>query len=98
VRSGYEILTSQDHHVMDAAQNLIWHPQVPLKVSILAWRLLRNRLLTKINRLNRGIINVADIFCVIGRGHVESSDHLFLRCNFLVLSGIRCGFGLDFQE
>lgn len=26
VRSGYEILTSQDHHVVDTAQNLIWHP------------------------------------------------------------------------
>jgi len=50
--------------------------------SILAWRLLRDRLPTKINLLNRGIITVADIFCVTGCGHVESVDHLFLHCNF----------------
>ncbi|MCI19691.1 cysteine-rich receptor-like protein kinase, partial [Trifolium medium] len=28
-------------------EDLIWHKQVPLKVSILAWRLLRDRLPTK---------------------------------------------------
>jgi hypothetical protein len=82
VRLGYEILTTQDHHVLDAAQNLIWHPQVPLKVSILAWRLLRDKLPTKINLLNRGIITVADISCVRGCGNDESVDHLFLHCNF----------------
>jgi len=82
VRSSYEVLTPQDHHVLDAAQNLIWHPQVPLKVSILAWRLLRDRLPAKFNLLNRGIITVADISCVTGCGHVESVDHLFLHCNF----------------
>ncbi|PNX68140.1 hypothetical protein L195_g063844, partial [Trifolium pratense] len=27
---------------MEEADNLIWHPQVPLKVSIFAWRLLRD--------------------------------------------------------
>jgi len=82
VRSGYEVLAYQEHHVLDAAQNLIWHPQVPLKVSILAWHLLRDWLPTKINLLNRGIITVADISCVTGCGHVESVDHLFLHSNF----------------
>ena len=68
--------------MLDAAQNLIWHPQVLLKVSILAWHLLRDRLPTKINLLNRGIITVVDISCVTGCGHDESVDHLFLHCNF----------------
>ncbi|GAU49983.1 hypothetical protein TSUD_287480 [Trifolium subterraneum] len=34
---------------MADAETLIWHPQVPLKVSIFAWRLLRDRLPTKAN-------------------------------------------------
>jgi hypothetical protein len=68
--------------VLDVAQDLIWHPQVPLKMSILAWRLLRDRLPTKINLPNRGFTNVADIFCVTGCRHVESVGHLFLHCDF----------------
>jgi hypothetical protein len=98
VQLGYEILTTRDHHVLDAAHNLIWHPQVPSKVSILAWRLLRDRLPTKINLLNRGIITDADTSCVLGCGHNESVDHLFLHCHFFVLFGIKCGYGLVFQE
>jgi hypothetical protein len=41
---------------LDAAADLIWHRQVPLKVSIFAWRLLRDRLPTKTNLVVRGII------------------------------------------
>lgn len=32
---------------------------------------------TKINLLNRGIIDDDDIFCVAGCDHVESAQHLF---------------------
>jgi len=81
-RSDYGILTTHDHHVLDAAHNLIWHPQVPLKMYILAWRLLRDKLPTKINLHSRGIITEADISCVTGCGHDESADHLFLHCDF----------------
>ncbi|PNX83176.1 cysteine-rich receptor-like protein kinase [Trifolium pratense] len=45
----YRLLTSQDPVTLDAAENLIWHTQVPLKVSICAWRLLRDRLPMKEN-------------------------------------------------
>ena len=67
--------------MLDVAQNLIWHPKVPLKVSILAWSLLRDRLPTKINLHRRDIIPDADISCVTGCGHDESTDHLFLHCD-----------------
>ncbi|GAU10440.1 hypothetical protein TSUD_422840, partial [Trifolium subterraneum] len=49
VRGAYQLLTAQDSVTMDDAEKLIWHPQVPLKVSIFAWRLLRDRLPTKAN-------------------------------------------------
>ncbi|MCI70696.1 helicase-like protein, partial [Trifolium medium] len=42
VCGAYQLLTSQDSVTLGAAEALIWHPQVPLKVSILAWRLLRD--------------------------------------------------------
>ncbi|MCI56072.1 heat-shock protein, partial [Trifolium medium] len=42
VRGAYQLLTSQDSVTLDAAEGFIWHTQVPLKVSIFAWRLLRD--------------------------------------------------------
>ncbi|XP_024640624.1 uncharacterized protein [Medicago truncatula] len=53
---------------------------VPLKVSILAWRLLRDRLPTKSNLANRGILALEARLCVSGCGNVEDVNHLFLSC------------------
>jgi len=61
---------------------LILHKQVSLKVSIFAWRLLRNRLPTRSNLLVRGIISDADAGCIAGCAHMETSQHLFLSCDF----------------
>jgi hypothetical protein len=64
----------------EAAEDLLWHKHVPLKVSIFVWRLLRDRLPTKINLVNRSIISSEDHFCTSGCGGVESTQHLFLSC------------------
>ncbi|MCI37671.1 70 kDa peptidyl-prolyl isomerase, partial [Trifolium medium] len=80
VRGAYQFLTSQDAVTLDDASGLIWHSQVPLKVSIFAWRLLCDRLPTKINLVTRGIISSVDHYCVSGCGAVESAQHLFLSC------------------
>jgi len=58
----------------------VWHRQVPLKVSVFAWRLIRDRLPTKANLAIRGVIPADDIFCVSGCGHVETAEHFFLSC------------------
>jgi hypothetical protein len=63
---------------MDDAEKLIWHPQVPLKISIFAWRLLRDRLPTKANLVTRGILSTAAHLCVSSCGEAESAHHLFL--------------------
>ncbi|CAJ2669290.1 unnamed protein product [Trifolium pratense] len=81
VRGAYQLLTSQDAVSLDAASGLIWHRQVPLKVSICAWRLLRDRLPTKANLVHRGILSTEAHFCVSGCGEVESAQHLFLYCS-----------------
>jgi hypothetical protein len=66
---------------IDATENLIWHKQVPLKASIVAWRLLKGRLPTKNNLQRRGIIQSADTACISDCGEDESAPHLFLQCN-----------------
>jgi hypothetical protein len=60
------------------ASDLIWHK--PLKVSMLAWRLLRNRLPTKDNLVTRNIISHDTCLCVNGCGTLETANHLFLSC------------------
>ncbi|MCI37386.1 cysteine-rich receptor-like protein kinase, partial [Trifolium medium] len=56
VRGAYQLLTSQESVTLDAVEYLLWHKQVPLKISIFVWRLLRDRLPTKANLVTRGII------------------------------------------
>jgi hypothetical protein len=40
VRDAYQILTSQETVSLWADEDLLWYKQVPLKMSILVWRLL----------------------------------------------------------
>ncbi|MCI24067.1 70 kDa peptidyl-prolyl isomerase, partial [Trifolium medium] len=84
IRGVYQLLTSQDMVTLDDGHDLIWHRQVPLKVSILAWRLLRDRLPTKTNLVTRGIISADARYCVSGCSDAESTHHLFLTCSFFV--------------
>jgi hypothetical protein len=81
VRDAYQLLTYQDSVIMGAAEDLVWHKQVPLKVSIFVWRLLCDRLPTKTNLVARGILPPEVHFCVSGCGGVESAQHLFLLCS-----------------
>jgi hypothetical protein len=92
----YHLLTSQDPVTLTTAEDLIWHKQVPLKVSIFAWRLLRDRLPTKDNLLTRCIISSEAHFCVFGCGGIESTQHLLLTMVLLAPYGHRFGIGLVF--
>jgi hypothetical protein len=66
VCGAYQLLTSRQLVPQDAVADLIWHWQVPLKVTVFAWRLLRDRLPTKVNLANRGIISPEALACVSG--------------------------------
>jgi len=81
VRSLYNFLTLQPHIDLPVAASSIWHKDVSLKVVLFAWRLFRDRLPTKDNLLQRGVINHDSRMCVAGCDSVESSCHLFLHCN-----------------
>jgi hypothetical protein len=77
ISRAYQLLTSQQSVTLGAADDFIWHKQVPLKVSIFPWRLVRDKLHTKVNLVSRGIITPKDHLCV-----AESAQHLFLSCKF----------------
>ena len=59
-----------------------WHADAPLEVSLLAWRLLQNRLPTKDNLCYRGVIDADSQLCVTRCGNLKTTTHLFLHCNF----------------
>ena len=59
----------------------VLHKQVPLRVSLFVWRLLRNRLPTKDNLLRRHIIIAKDNTCVGRCSSLETVDHLLFRCD-----------------
>jgi hypothetical protein len=80
VRYAYQILTSPVSRTVDAIDELVWHRQVPLKVSIIAWRLLKDRLPTKLNLQRRGLLEPAVTTCVSRCGIDEFVSHLFLHC------------------
>ena len=76
----------------------VWHKQVPLKVSLFIWRLLRNWLPTKDNLVRRHIIIAEDNTCMGGCGSWETADHLLFCCDsfssvwFAVLQWLRLSF------
>ncbi|GAU13337.1 hypothetical protein TSUD_42910 [Trifolium subterraneum] len=96
VCGAYQLLTSQDSITLGEAETLIWHKQVHMKVSICAWRLLRDRLPTRANLVSRGIISPEAHFCVSGCGGIESAQHRFSHVGLLALYGRRFDSGLVF--
>ncbi|MCH90956.1 kinesin-like protein [Trifolium medium] len=80
VRGAYDLLTYRDEQDVLATTDLVWHKQVPLKVSVVVWRLLRNRLPTKDNLVRRHVITSDSHFSVTGCGGLENAHHLFLSC------------------
>ncbi|GAU40603.1 hypothetical protein TSUD_28090 [Trifolium subterraneum] len=97
VQGAYQLLISHPIEPLDVASDLIWHKQVPLKVSILAWRLLRDRLPTKSNLAIRGIITPEAQSCVTGCGEMETAHHLFISCSIFgsLWSSVRSWIGLS---
>lgn len=81
VREAYRLLTSNDILSDGTQVDDVWHKTIPTKVSVLVWRLLRNRVPTKDNLIHRRILNSNDMACLGGCEVAETVPHLFLHCN-----------------
>lgn len=58
--------------------DIIWHKEVPLKVSLFVQRLLRYRIPAKNNLFRWDILHQDTHLCMFRCGLVESAEHLFL--------------------
>jgi len=82
VRESYRCITHSGEIVDRSLVDDVWHRQIPSKVSLLVWRLLRNRLPMKYNLSRTGILNSDDILCAaVGCDNIETTLHLFLQCD-----------------
>jgi hypothetical protein len=80
VRGSYNYLTNTDDIVDRSSIDDVWHKHIPSKVSLMVWRLLRNRLPTKDNLGRRGILASTELACSVGCDSSETATHLFLHC------------------
>jgi len=82
VRGAYRLITTSDDPIITDSAIDVWQKHIPEKVSLFAWRLLRNRLPTKDNLLRRSIISFTECACPVGYDIFESAQHLFLECGY----------------
>ncbi|XP_024640667.1 uncharacterized protein [Medicago truncatula] len=80
VSGTYRFLTSFEDQDVVATNTDVWHKLVPTKVSLFAWRLLKDRIPTRSNLARRHVIQASDTLCVGGCGLIETAEHLVLGC------------------
>jgi len=82
VKGTYSYLTAPSFTPERGLSVDLWKKQVPLKVSVFAWRLLRNQIPTKDNLFRRRVIPLDDTSCSGGCGSSETMDHLLIHCDY----------------
>jgi hypothetical protein len=98
VCDAYELLTSQEAVTLGDVEDLLWHKQVPLKVSIFACCLLRDRLPTKTNLVTWGILSPDLDTCVTGCATLSLRNTCSFLLAPLVHFGHSSGLGLTFRR
>jgi hypothetical protein len=61
-------------------QLFVWNGLIPLKVSVLEWRIMQNRIPTKDNLVKRGVLIESQKLCTFGCGKDENVSHVFNEC------------------
>jgi hypothetical protein len=73
----------------------VWQKQVPLKVNLFAWRLIRNRLPTKDNLVLRRVLLQDDNIWVRGCVSLDPAEHLFLGCDRYLCPSVVLSLAMD---
>ena len=73
-------MSDQINENQDGAFTELWKVKVPSKVVFFAWRLIRDRLPTKIN-LRRRNVDIHDPTCPFYKNKEEDAAHLFYSCS-----------------
>ncbi|GLT66338.1 hypothetical protein SLA2020_387060 [Shorea laevis] len=81
VKNAYEFLAPSEYMLQGQICRVVWCNLVPSKVSFFGWRLCLDRLPTKRNLYNRGIVlQEGGLLCSLCNEVVEDVNHLFCTC------------------
>ena len=81
VRSAYNLLMGESiDENQDGVFKELWILKIPTKTSFFAWRLIRDRLPTKLN-LRRRNVEINDLLCPFCRNNEDDATHLFFNCS-----------------
>ncbi|GKC75242.1 RNA-directed DNA polymerase, eukaryota, reverse transcriptase zinc-binding domain protein, partial [Tanacetum coccineum] len=84
ITSGYtvaSVCSLVDSNILDTSPVATrWNRSIPIKVNVFIWRLLLNKLATRVN-LDRKGIDVCLILCPLCMDDVETVNHIFFSCN-----------------
>ncbi|GKE13178.1 RNA-directed DNA polymerase, eukaryota, reverse transcriptase zinc-binding domain protein, partial [Tanacetum coccineum] len=69
-----------DNNSLDVDSNATrWNCSIPIKVNVFLWRLMLNKLPTRVN-LDRKGVDVSSILCPICSEDVEYANHIYFSC------------------
>nr|GEW67565.1 RNA-directed DNA polymerase, eukaryota [Tanacetum cinerariifolium] len=78
-----DVLIIDEKRLSSVYSKTRWVKYVPIKVNVLAWKIKMDVHPTRLNISRRGI-DIHSITCPICDCRVESSEHLFFRCNLTI--------------
>lgn len=83
VKSAYNALVAEPVSNKNHIFKLIWGQGNPLKVSAFSWKVLYNRIATRVNLSSRGVsLTNNSSLCPICSSFEESEDHVLFTCDF----------------
>nr|GEX03166.1 hypothetical protein [Tanacetum cinerariifolium] len=82
--SGFSVASARNHIdalTLDVSSSVTrWNKAIPIKINVFLWRLLLNKLATRINLDRRGI-DLDSTLCPLCMEDVETANHLFFSCD-----------------
>jgi len=79
VKSGYKVLNKEDQMQTSKVFKLLWNLKIAPSALVHAWRLLLDKLPTRINLVKRGM-QLMNMLCPLCQEGVKTSQHLFGTC------------------
>ncbi|GKV30135.1 hypothetical protein SLEP1_g38990 [Rubroshorea leprosula] len=79
----YEMLTKDERGLVETKFfKRVWNPILPSKIAAFNWKVMMDRIPTKLNLFKRGVIkDMEDGKCTLCEVEDEDINHLFLNCN-----------------
>ena len=79
VQSGYKAVKEVQHVLQSDCFRVIWDLSVPRIIKVFGWRVMLDRLPSKVNLENRRV-TVSCNLCLLCKKEVETTHHLFITC------------------